>query len=55
MGSPEEAHGNENSLVNACPIAGHLDPEITRCSVVLEKITFALCAVQKKRREMKRP
>ena len=33
--SLEEAHGNENSLVNACPNAGHLDPEISRCSVVL--------------------
>ena len=35
--SPEEAHGNENSLVNACPTADHLDPEISGCSVVLEK------------------
>ena len=55
MCSPEEAHRNENSLVNSCPSAGHFDPEISRCSVVLEKNKFALCAVQKKHREMKRP
>ena len=52
--SPKEVHGNENSLVNACPTTGHLDPEISRCSVVLEK-KMALCAVQKKHTEMKRP
>ena len=32
--SPEEAHGNEKALLNACPSAGHLDLEISRCSVV---------------------
>ena len=37
MCSPEEVQGNENSLVNACPSAGHLYPKISRCSVVLEK------------------
>ena len=52
--SPEEAQGNEKALVNACLSAGHLDPEISRCSVLLEK-KIALCAVQKKHREMKRP
>ena len=35
--SPEEAQGNEKALVNACPSAGHLDPEISQCSVVPEK------------------
>ena len=29
-----EAQGNEKALVNASPNAGHLDPEIPRCSVV---------------------
>ena len=29
MCSPEEAQGNEKALVNACPSAGHLDPEIS--------------------------
>ena len=32
-----EAQGNEKALVNASPSAGHLDPEISRCSVVPEK------------------
>ena len=32
--SPVEAQGNEKALVNASPNAGHLDPEIPRCSVV---------------------
>ena len=32
--SPVEAQGNEKALVNASPSAGHLDPEISRCSVV---------------------
>ena len=32
--SPAEAQGNEKALVNASPSAGHLDPEIPRCSVV---------------------
>ena len=35
--SPEEAQGNEKALMNACPSAGHLDPEISRYSVVLKK------------------
>ena len=34
-----EAQGNEKTLVNASPSAGHLDPEIPRCSVVPEKKT----------------
>ena len=34
MCSPEEAQGNEKAIVNASPSAGHLDPEIFRCSVV---------------------
>ena len=29
-----KAQGNEKALVNASPNAGHLDPEIPRCSVV---------------------
>ena len=37
--NPEEAQGNEKALVNACPSVGHLDPEISRCSVVPEKKT----------------
>ena len=37
--SPEEAQGNEKALVNACPSAGHLDPEISGYSVVLKKKT----------------
>ena len=32
--SPAEVQGNEKALVNASPSAGHLDPEISRCSVV---------------------
>ena len=32
--SPEEAQGNEKALLNACPSAGHLDLEISRCSAV---------------------
>ena len=32
--SPVEAQGNEKALVNASPSARHLDPEISRCSVV---------------------
>ena len=32
--SPVEAQGNEKALVNASPSAGHLDPEISQCSVV---------------------
>ena len=32
--SPVEAQGNEKALVNASPSAGHLDLEISRCSVV---------------------
>ena len=32
--SPVEVQGNEKALVNASPSAGHLDPEIPRCSVV---------------------
>ena len=44
MCSLEEAHGNENSLVNACPTAGHLDPEISQCSVVLEKKNGTVCS-----------
>ena len=43
--SPVEAQGNEKALVNASPNAGHLDPEISRCSVVPEK-TKKVCAVQ---------
>ena len=43
--SPVEAQGNEKALVNASPSAGHLDPEISRCSVVPEK-TKKVCAVQ---------
>ena len=39
MCSPEEAQGNEKALVNVCPSAGHLDPEISRYSVVPEKKT----------------
>ena len=35
--SPVEAQGNEKALVNASPSAGHLDLEISRCSVVPEK------------------
>ena len=35
--SPVEAQGNEKALVNASPNAGHLDPEIPRCSVVPRK------------------
>ena len=27
--SPEEALGNEKALVNACPSASHLDPEVS--------------------------
>ena len=42
--SPVEAQGNEKALVNASPSAGHLDPEISRCSVVPEK-TKKVCAV----------
>ena len=34
MCSPAEAQGNEKALVNTSPSAGHLDPEIPRCSVV---------------------
>ena len=37
--SPEEAQGNEKALVNACPNAGHLDLEISRCNVAPEKKT----------------
>ena len=37
MCSPVEAQGNEKALVYASPSAGHLDPEIPRCSVVLGK------------------
>ena len=37
MCSLVEAQGNEKALVNASPSAGHLDPEIPRCSVVLGK------------------
>ena len=44
MCSPEEAHGNENSFVNACPSAGHLDLEISRCSVVPEKKNQSVCS-----------
>ena len=32
--SSVEAQGNEKALMNASPNAGHLDPEIPRCSVV---------------------
>ena len=32
--NPVEVQGNGNALVNASPNAGHLDPEIPRCSVV---------------------
>ena len=32
-----EAQGNEKALVNASPSAGHLDLEISQCSVVPEK------------------
>ena len=32
-----EVQGNEKALVNASPSAGHLDPEISRCSVVTGK------------------
>ena len=36
--SPEEAQGNEKALLNVpCNSASHLDPEISRCSVVPEK------------------
>ena len=41
--SPVEAQGNEKALVNASPSAGHLDPEIPRCSVVPEKKTKERC------------
>ena len=43
--SPREAQGNEKALVNASPSARHLDPEISRCSVVPEK-TKKVCVVQ---------
>ena len=43
--SPVEAQGNEKALVNASPNVGHLDPKISRCSVVPEK-TKKMCAVQ---------
>ena len=42
--SPVEAQGNEKALVNASPSAGHLDLEISRCSVVPEKKN-KVCAV----------
>ena len=35
--SPVEAQGNEKALVNTSPSVGHLDPEISQCSVVLGK------------------
>ena len=38
-----EAQGNEKAYVNASPSAGHLDPEIPRCSVVPEKKTKERC------------
>ena len=38
-----EAQRNEKALVNASPSAGHLDPEISRCSVVPEKKTKERC------------
>ena len=43
MCSPVEAQGNEKALVNASPNVGHLDPEISRCSVVPEKKTKERC------------
>ena len=43
--SPVEAQGNEKALVNASPSAGHLDPEISQCSVVPEKKN-KVCAVE---------
>ena len=53
--SPKDVQGNEKALLNVpCNSAGHLDLEISRCSVVPEKKKTRLCAVQKKRREMKR-
>ena len=37
--SPKEAQGNEKALLNVpYNSAGYLDPEISRCNVVLEKI-----------------
>ena len=53
MCSPEEAHGNENSLVNACPTAGHLDREISRCSVVLGKKNGTMCSSEEVQRNEK--
>ena len=38
MCSPKEEQRNEKALVNACPSAGHLDPEISRYNVVGSKI-----------------
>ena len=40
-----EAQGNEKALVNASPSAGHLDSEISQCSVVPEKKN-KVCAVE---------
>ena len=40
-----EAQRNEKALVNASPNAGHLDPEISQCSVVPKK-TKKVCVVQ---------
>ena len=37
MCSPEEAQRNKKALLNAYPNAGHLDPEISRCSIVPRK------------------
>ena len=44
MCSPEEAQGNEKALLNASPSGGHLDPEISRCSVVPEKKKQSVCS-----------
>ena len=45
MCNPEEAQGNEKASLNVpCNSAGHLDPEIFRCSVVPEKKNWTVCS-----------
>ena len=54
MYSPEEAQGNEKALLNACSSAGHLDPEISRCSVVPRKTkNCTVCSPEEAQRNEK--
>ena len=52
--SLEEAQGNEKALLNACPSAGHLDPEISRCSAMPGKTkNCTMCSPKEAQRNEK--